>query len=841
MRELFNADWKFLLGDPEGAYREDYPDRTWRRVDLPHDWVIEQPFDRDGDGSGGYTGQNMQGFFAWKGVAWYRKRFVLEPETLAGPDSAPNGGPNGAVYLYFGGIYRNSRVFVNGREAGGRAYGYSSFELDITGLARPGENTVAVRLDNGCEAPDRWYSGSGIYRNVYLRIVPALHIKTWGVHIMPALADVQDEDHAEKAEVTVDVTVVNRVGKTGAQMGAQMGEGWVCLEITGPTGDRAAAASRPFQVPANGEVTVRQRVVIRNPLLWSAEQPRLYRAFVHINQSRPIDHSGRSWIRPPEESGGEGDKAAVGTTGDGVAGGAVGGATDGTSNGGVEVPFGIRSIELVSRRGMRVNGEPVKLKGVCLHHDCGILGAAYHDEAWRRRLLTLKDLGCNAVRTSHNPPAEEFLDLCDELGFYVIDECFDKWRSGYYAAHFDDDWRRDLEAWVLRDRNHPSVFLWSVGNEVEEQGAGTMPETLQTLVSAVRALDDRPVTCALHPHVIPRSLVGAPVSRLVELTQTLTEAVDVLGLNYHEPLYGAYTAAIDKPIVGTESYEYYSSTAENYEDVTGKNPWRYALENDNVLGQFIWAGIDYLGESLWPAKGWAGAMLDICGFLKPNAFYRKSIWSSEPVVYLGISDEGRPDYVRGRWSFPHTAPHLNLDHLNRRTVKAAVYTNCDYVELRINGVKRGTRRPGDFENGIIEWVFDYEEGELEAVGYRGGAAVCRHLLKTAGPARRIELVPDRTSLPASGIVHITVSVTDEAGTLCPTDCRLVAFALSGDGEILGASSPDLNTPLGFRLPKTYVSGGKALVIVRAGASPGPLCLTAYADGIESARREIQVV
>jgi beta-galactosidase len=742
------------------------------------------------------------------------------------------------VFLYFGGVYRNSRVFVNGREAGGRAYGYSSFELDITGLVRAGNNTVAVRLDNGCEEPDRWYSGSGIYRNVYLKIVPALHIKTWGVRVGATLTgEAGGMDGARSkgafyrsAEVMVDVTVVNRGGETG--------KGRVCLEISGPEGEVPIKVSAPVQVPPNGEGAVRQRVVIENPLLWSAESPRLYRAAISVQGTE----------KDADKNGGTADTDA---------------------NRGTDVLFGIRRVEMLSRRGMRVNGEPVKLKGVCLHHDCGITGAAYYDEVWRRRLLALKNIGCNALRTGHNPQAEEFLDLCDELGFYVIDECFDKWRSGYYAAHFDEDWRRDLEACILRDRNHPSVFLWSVGNEVEEQGAGTMPETLQTLVSCVRALDDRPVTCALQPHAVPRSLVGAPVSRLVEITKTLTEAVDVLGLNYHEPLYEAYTAAIDKPIVGTETYEYYSSTAENYEDVVSKNPWCYALENDNVIGQFVWAGIDYLGESVWwPAKGWAGAILDICGFLKPNAYYRKSIWSPEPMVYLGIYDGGPcPDYVRGRWSFPHTVSHLaprrlSVDPAQRemaamvpcggweappaagvpwphRTVKAAVYTNCEEVELRVNGMKRGTRRPADFENGIIEWTFDYEEGEVEAVGYRNGAAVCRYLMRTAGQAQRIELVPDRTVLHTGGIVHIEVSVTDEAGTLCPTDSRLVEFALRGDGEILGAASPDINTPLGFRLPKTYVCGGRALVIVRSGASPGPLCLTAYAEGLKPARCEIQ--
>jgi beta-galactosidase len=776
---LFNADWKFLLGDPEGAYQEDYPDRTWKPIDLPHDWVIGEPFDRGPEK--GYTAQNMQGFFAWKGVAWYRKTFFLERDKLAAA------GAGCGVSLYFGGAYRNSRIYVNGREAGGRAYGYASFEVDISAFARLGRNTVAVRLDNGCEDPDRWYAGSGLYRNVYLRIVPALHIKTWGVRIKTTMAP-----HQEGAEIAVETALVNRSVAATVQ---------VCLRITGPDGDTVAESVVTCKVTEGGATTVEQCCVISSPQLWGADRPRLYRAFIQL--------------------AGE-DGSAMG----------------------VEVPFGIRTVEMLPRSGMRVNGEPVKLKGVCLHHDCGILGAAYYDAAWRRRLLTLKSLGCNAVRTSHNPPAEEFLDLCDELGFYVIDECFDKWRSGYYAAHFDADWKQDLEACVLRDRNHPSVIIWSIGNEVAEQGSGTLPETQRELAAFVRTMDDRPVTCALHPHVIPASLIGAPASRLVEITQALTTDVDVLGLNYHEPLYEAYTAAIAKPIVGMESYDYYSSTLENYEDVLPKNPWWYVLENDNVIGQFIWAGIDYLGESSWPAKGWAGTILDMCGFLKPNAYYRKSIWSDEPVIHLSFYDGGgRPDYVRGRWSFPQTASHLNLDHFQRRTVKAAVYTNCEEAELWINGKKRGTRRPADFENRIIEWTFDYEAGELEVIGRRNGDAVCRHILRTAGPARNIQLSPDRTVLQAgqSDIAHIETSVTDEAGICCPIGEHLIEWTIRGDGEILGACSPDLNASLGFRLPKTYTSRGKALVIIKAGASAGPLELTAYSAGLKTAALGFTVI
>jgi beta-galactosidase len=766
---LCNDDWKFLLGDPPNAQCADFPDRSWQRVDLPHDWVISRPFQR-GD-SDSWNGQNMQGFFAWKGVAWYRREFTL-------PDAAGK-----EVYLYFGGAYRNSTVYVNGREAGGRAYGYASFSLNITGLAQTGPNVIAVRLDNGCEAPDRWYSGSGLFRNVYLKIVPATHIKNWGVQVIQRVT--HNKTGGSEAELTIDAAVVNREKK---------GAGMVHLQLTGPDGAAVAESSAPFDLAGTGETVIRQRIAVQNPALWSAEEPNRYRVSVHL-----------------ETGDGRGLPAAV--------------------------TVGFRTIEIVHKKGMSVNGRPVKLKGVCLHHDCGITGSAYYDAVWRRRLRILKSIGCNAIRTSHNPQAEEFLDLCDELGFYVIDECFDKWKSGYYAAHFDRDSRRDLEEFILRDRNHPSVFMWSIGNEVEEQGTEAMLKIQKQLVSIVRALDDRPVTCALEPHVHPKTLIGASPSELTQWTKKLAEDVDVLGLNYQEALYDDYTAGIERPIVGTECYEYYTGTAINYEDIITKNPWRYVLENDNVIGQFIWAGIDYLGECGWPARGWTGAILDICGFLKPNAYFRKSIWTTEPMVYIAVYDQRvKPNYARGRWSFPPLSAHLNLDHFKRRAVTAAVYTNCDEAELWINGKKMGRRKPADFENGIIEWTFEYAEGEVQIIGYRQGRAACSHTLKTAGAARKILLAPDQTTLAAGcgDIAHIEVTVADAAGVPCPTGEPLIEFALAGDGEILGACSPDLNAGLGFTLPKVVASGGRALVMIKAGGGPGTLELTAYSEELEPA-------
>jgi beta-galactosidase len=776
--QLFNSGWKFLLGDPKNAYKEQFCDETWKHVELPHDWVISRPYRRGA--LNGWTRQNMQGFFAWEGTAWYRKEFFLSD--IAGKET----------YIYFGGAYRNSAVYVNGQEAGGRAYGYSSFELNISGFVKEGRNLIAVRLDNGCEAPDRWYSGSGLFRDVYLKVVPKVHIKTWGVHIQSTIG--HNKAQGLTAEVEVETTIVNK------DQSAPNSAGRVCLRVFAPdAADCAMESFAPFTFSGKNEIIVLQKVEIKNPDLWSAKNPRLYTAAVHL-----------------ETDTGQPAKP-------------------------VEIRFGIRDIKINYGTGMTVNGEPLKLKGVCLHHECGITGSAFYRAAWRRRLLALKDIGCNAVRTSHNPQAEEFLDLCDELGFYVIDECFDKWKSGYYAAHFDADARRDLAEFIIRDRNHPSVFLWSIGNEVENQGAPEMLEIQKALVSVIRGLDGRPVTCALEPHVHPKTLIGAPAAELVKVTKKLAKDVDVLGLNYHEDLYRDYSAAIDKPIAGTECYEYYSGTAVNFEDVTAKNPWRYVLENDNVIGQFIWAGIDYLGESPWPAKGWTGSILDICGFSKPNAWFRKSVWSDEPTAYLAFYDHSvKPDYCRGRWSFPPLASHLNLDHFKRRTVTAVIFSNCETVSLWINGKKLGSRNPKDFANNIIEWTFEYASGEVKTIGYRNGKEVCSHCLKTAGEAKNILLVPDKTTVARRDVAHIEVSITDKNGILCPNEEIQIDFSITGDGEILGACSPDITSGQGFALPRAITSGGKALVLIRAGASAGALELGAYSEKFEPAAVRFKV-
>jgi beta-galactosidase len=766
--QLINRDWKFLSGDPKDAEKEDYCDRTWKRVDLPHDWVIHQPFDK-GEGTG-WTSEAMQGYFARKNTGWYRKEFIL-------PDTSDK-----EVFLYFGCAYRNATVYVNGKKAGFHAYGYTSFELCVTSLVKPGNNLLAIRLDHGSSVPDRWYSGAGLFRDIYLRVTPKLHFTTWGLGVKAAI---QSEGEAEGIAIV-------KVSAEIANTAIEGGDSFLRLAMKDPKGRDVTSAEIPFKFSPNSKTLVEHSFQIKNHLLWSDRNPELYR----INASIGRENAGAR-----------------------------------------EATFGIRTIKMIAKKGLFVNGKNVKLKGVCLHQDCGILGAAFYREAWRRRLIILKGLGCNAIRTSHNPPAEEFLDLCDELGFYVIDECFDKWKSLSYGEIFEANWRQDLTDFIMRDRNHPSVFCWSVGNEVEKQGMPDMIETGKMLCDFVRALDDRPVTLALSPHVTeltPRDLVGAPPEKHVEITSRIAEFVDVLGLNYHEPWYPYYTTAIDKPIIGTECYEYYSGTLHSYEDYDRKNPWRYVLEDDNVLGQFIWTGIDYLGEAGWPSKGWTGSSLDICGFYKDQAWLRKSYWSEEPVAHICFYDNTLPNnYARGRWNFPYTASHLNLDSLHRRVVNAAVYTNCEEVELWINGKKVGRRKLEDFQNNIIDWPFDYAPGELKLIGFRNGKEVVVQEIKTAGPPDVIGLKADKHALEPGSLAHIEINITDEAGIPNPAENLLIGFSLEGDGEIMGASSPSLNNCLGFDLPRVYTSLGRALAIIKAGDSAGELVFSAYGEGLKT--------
>ncbi|MBP8303450.1 MAG: glycoside hydrolase family 2 protein [Phycisphaerae bacterium] len=589
-----DADWRFSRGDFATAAVPAFDDSTWGNVNVPHDWSIEGPFGPEhGSGNG----------FAPGGIAWYRRHFTLD---TADKDCL--------VAIEFDGVYDHAQVWFNGHCVGGRPYGYSSFECDLTPLARfgDGENVLAVRVDHSRFADSRWYTGSGIYRHVRLRITDRLHVAQWGTFVTTP------EVKADSALVRVETAVENETGQARAFS--------LELEVLGPDGRTAGTATQAGKADGGAEAQVVSQITLPKPQLWSPDTPALYVLKTRLKvDSQVVDETSTQ--------------------------------------------FGIRTIRFDPDKGFFLNGQALKLKGVCIHHDAGCVGAAVPDQVLERRLRILKELGTNAIRTSHNPPAPELLDLCDRMGLLVKDEAFDeftpaknKWVTGRnvslpsrfgYAESFEEWSVRDMQDLVRRDRNHPCVILWSIGNEIDYANdpfshpvlgneyrpqnppAQDLVRHARPLIEAVKRLDPtRPVTAAL-AHVPMSDAVG------------LGEMLDVVGYNYQEGRYAADHQKYAKRVLfGSENGHEYRN-------------WTVVRDNDYVAGQFLWTGIDYLGEAnRWPNRGSSAGILDLCGFKKPNAWFRQSLWSDRPMVYLCVySGGGRGRYpgMRGQESWNWTA------------------------------------------------------------------------------------------------------------------------------------------------------------------------------------------
>jgi len=760
-----DADWRFRTGDFATATAPGFDDAGWRTVHLPHDWSIEGPFGPEyGSGNG----------YAPGGIGWYRKHFTLD---AAHKDKL--------VALEFDGVYDHAEVWINGHFVGGRPYGYSSFECDLTSLLRFGadENVVAVRVDHSRFADSRWYTGSGIYRHVRLRITDKLRIGHWGTYITTP------EVKEGSAVVRVETAMENGSGQSQAFS--------LQLEVLGPDGQVAGSAAQAATVEAGKNVTVVQAIPVARPQLWSPMSPVLYTL-----KSRLLVEA-----------------AAVDET---------------------ATPFGIRTLRFDPDKGFFLNERSMKLKGVCIHHDGGPLGAAVPDQVLERRLRLLKELGANAIRTSHNPPAPELLDLCDRLGLLVKDEAFDeftpaknKWVSGRnvgqpsrfgYAELFDQWSVVDVQDMVRRDRNHPCVILWSIGNEIDypndpfshpvlgnqyrpanPPGEGLV-KCAKPLIEAIRKLDaTRPVTAAL---------ANMAMSDAVGLGQLL----DVVGYNYQEARYPAdHRKYPQRCLFGSENGHQLGN-------------WAVVRDNDYVAGQFLWTGIDYLGEAnRWPNRGSSAGLLDVCGFKKPSAWFRQSLWSDKPMVYLCASG-GRgmgPRGARGEehWNWPAAT-----------SVTISCYTNCAEVRLTLNDKEIGTKRLAEAASGVLTWPVPFEPGVLKAVGLQEGKAVCEFALTTAGPARRIELRPDVTGVRANGrdICHVEFRVVDDKGARVPDADQEVSFEIAGPAVILGIGNADLNSPDNYKDQVHKAYQGRGLAILQSTATPGSITLKAAAAGLEPA-------
>jgi len=741
------------------------------------------------------------GALPYFGAGWYRKTFAL-----------PEGARGRYFTIEFDGAMSNSRVWLNGQELGGRPYGYIGFTLDLTPHLQfgSGANVIAVRLTPE-DRSSRWYPGAGIYRNVWLHATGPLHVGHWGTYVTTP------EVNANRARVAVKTDLLNRSGR----------EARVTLRNT-----VLDSANKPVRrtnsqatIPEGGSLTVSSDLDITNSQRWDIDRPYLYTL---VSELLAGGHLVDRYL----------------------------------------TPFGIRTIVFDKDKGFLLNERHLKLHGVCNHHDLGALGTAVNRRAIERQLQILKEAGVNAIRTSHNPPAPELLEYCDRMGLLVMDEAFDMWRIpklvNGYSKYFGEWSERDVRDMVRRDRNHPSIILWSIGNEVPEQVRPDGWKEAKRLVEFFHQEDPtRPTTSAFN------NPIGA-------IANQLAAQVDVPGINYAPWFYeqvqkthpgwvicGSETASCVSSRgvyhLPLEKYEKHPSLEITSYDIIAPR-WAYAPDIEfgyqdklpNVLGEFVWTGFDYLGEPTpyfgyepgadnshdWPARSSYFGMVDLSGFPKDRYYLYQSVWSMKPMV--------------------HILPHWNWEGREGQAVPVMCYSNGDEVELLLNGRSLGRKkrfsepvelpvgsnvsRDGKFMSKYrLMWQAPFQAGTLLAIAYREGKPIARHEVRTAGAPSRVKLIPDRDSIQADGddLSFITVRIEDKNGILCPAADHLVQFEVTGVGVIAGVDNGNPATVEPFRGNSRKAFNGLALLIVRSrSGQAGRIRVKARAAGLEDGATEI---
>ena len=781
----FDSNWKFSLGDVSGAESTTFDDSEWRSIDLPHDWSIEDLPVVAGKRQIGPFSEDSQGGVAtgnvMGGTGWYRKCFVLDKST-----------EGQKVQICFDGVYMNSEVWINGQLLGIHPYGYTPFNYDITSyLNHAGEtNTLAVKVNNNGKN-SRWYSGSGIYRHVVLQVTDKINIPVWGIYITTP------EVSAGKATVSVTTKVVNERN--------EFGEITITTNIYSPEGNLVAEKEAKLQSLPGGITKTEQMVDVSTPELWSIESPKLYRAVSEIRfKGKVVDFKS--------------------------------------------VAFGIRSLEFSAEKGFLLNGKVVHLKGGCMHHDNGPLGSATIDRAEERRVELMRKFGFNAIRTSHNPPSKQFLDACDRLGVLVIDEAFDQWQRSKnpddYHLYFDKWYQRDLESMVMRDRNHPSVILWSIGNEIPERADSSGLSIMKKMSSLIRNLDEsRPVTEAICDFWDNRA-------KTWEATIPAFALLDVGGYNYMWKEYeNDHKIAPDLMMMGTESFP-----KEAFEN------WQMVEKHPYVLGDFVWTAMDYLGESGighssvrkdnkdtfsmdWPWYNAYCGDIDICGFKKPQSYFRDVVWkiSNLEMAVNAPVPTGMKEYV-SLWGWPDEQQSWNWKGNEGEKLQVNVYSNYPEVRLELNGKVIGTKSVSADTKLAAGFEVLYESGELKAVALQDGKEVETKVLKTTGNAAKIHLTADRTEIKASrnDLSYVTVEVTDEVGNLVPDANLPIQFSISGDGELAAVENGNPHEMKSFKKPSINSFNGKCLIILRPNGNVGTIKLKAQSTNLTGSELTIQV-
>ncbi len=779
---MLKYGWKFRLADAPEMAREDFDDSGWETVRVPHDWAITGSFSRKNDIHTIAIIQDGQqkplhhtgrtGGLPHTGKAWYRLKFILPKDILAK-----------RVRIEFDGVMSHSRVYCNGRYVDSRPYGYSSFAFDLTDFVKPGDNILAVSVDNKPLA-SRWYPGAGIYRNARLVIMNPVHVAHWGTCVTAK------RPHRSIALIDIKTTVENHTGKKQ--------EVTIETTIIGPDGKKYATASETSNILKSKVIL--QEIFINRFFFWSVESPKLYKVLTTVKaKGRKTDY--------------------------------------------YETPFGIRFPEFYTEDGFFLNGEKVRLKGVCMHHDLGALGTAVNPEALKRQLSMLKDMGCNAIRTSHNPPAPELLDLCDRMGFLVIDEAFDEWlrpkcKNGYNIL-FREWAETDLRTMIRRDKNHPSVIMWSIGNEIPEQDVHNGAKAARFLNNICKEEDpSRPTTAAFNS---PGNAIK----------NGLAEIVDIPGWNYTPNSYAAYHAKLpEKPMYGSETGSCISTRGEYYFPAEEeRNPKRKTLqvssydmscaswancpdtdfrsidENPFIMGEFTWTGFDYLGEPTpyyeeWPSRSSYFGIIDLAGIPKDRFSLYRSRWANDKETL-------------------HILPHRTWPGREGKVTLVHCYSSFDTVELFVNRVSQGvrTKNPKKLINkyrlvwsGVI-----YKPGELKAVAYdRKGRPVKETVVRTAGKPAGITLTADRKKLLADGddMAFLNVGVIDNKGNLCPTADNLINFKIDGPAEIAGVDNGNPVSTEPFHADYRKAFNGRCVLYLRSlEGKKGDISVTAESAGL----------
>lgn len=762
-REIRNFDggWLFQKGDGADSWRTELDDSAWRKVNVPHDWSIEGPFDEKAPtlGSGG---------FLPSGVAWYRKHFN------------PGSDLRRRVFVEFDGVMANAEVWVNNFYLGKRPYGYSSFGYDLSDHLNFGkDNVIVVKTDTSQQPASRWYTGAGIYRHVRLVITDGVHIEKWATFITTPKVS------SERATVNIASKALNAYIKPRDIS--------FDVKLYDDRGRLVGSKSTPrTTVAERSPAELNVDIPVRTPRLWSIETPVLYRAVVSVlSGGKVIDTE--------------------------------------TTN------FGIRSFEFVPATGFWLNGKNFKIKGMCLHHDGSAFGAAVPLAVWERRLNKLRELGVNAIRTAHNPPAPEFLDLTDRMGFLVMDETFDQWtlpkNKFDYAKDFNEWWEADTRDMVRRDRNHPSVIIYSVGNEIRDNHANqeAAKATLKKQIDVMHANDPtRPVTQAL----FRPNIEGAN-----DYNNGLADMLDVVGQNYREnELLAAYKQNPKRKIIGTEN------------DRQSLSQWLAMRDNPQYSGQFVWAGVDYLGESArWPNYAFTFGMLDRTATKRPLGWQRQAWWSDKPMVYLARrtapntasptdpgwdpDEQRRTQVVFEDWTPKDLSPHEE---------NVEIYSNCDEVELFLNGKSLGSK-PKNANDSPRNWKVNFEAGTIKAIGKNSGKAVAEFELKTAGKPAKIVLATDKMRIANdwNDVAFVSATVVDANGVKVPTADNMISFATASSGFLAAVDSADNSDHDPFQAKQRKAFQGTCFALIK-GNRAGHMTLTASSPGLVGAKINLSV-